>query len=91
MNGGLLVPAFDAPSDTRAADILAEVFPDRVVRLVPAGVLAESDIPLTSLVLPHPARLLERDRATLLPRSAWSQSVGIDAVEHYSDMIDGKI
>ncbi len=91
VNGGLLVPAFDAPSDTRAADILAEVFPDRVVRLVPAGVLAESDIPLTSLVLPHPARLLERDRATLLPRSAWSQSVGIDAVEHYSDMIDGKI
>jgi len=90
VNGGLLVPAFDAPSDARAADMLAEVFPDRVVRLVPAGLLAESDIPLTSVVLPHPARLLERDRATVLPRSAWSQPEAMDAVEHYSDMVEEK-
>ena len=71
--------------------MLAEVFPDRVVRLVPAGLLAESDIPLTSLVLPHPARLLERDRAKVLPRSAWSQPEAMDAVEHYSDMVEGKL
>jgi len=91
VNGGLLVPAFDAPSDARAADILADAFPDRVVQSVPAGVLAESDIPLTSLILPHFARLLERDRATVLPRSAWSQPEAMDALERYSAMVDGKL
>ena len=88
VNGGLLVPAFDVPSDARAADLLAEVFPDCVIKLVPATLLAESDLPLTSLAVPHPARLLERDRATPLPRSAWSQPA-TDAegvLQHYADM-----
>jgi agmatine deiminase len=92
VNGGLLVPAFDAPSDARAADMLAEVFPDRSIRLVPASLLAESDLPLTSLAVPHPARLLERDRATVLQRSAWSQPA-TDAegvLQHYADMASGK-
>ena len=71
VNGGLLVPAFDTPSDARAADILAEAFPDRVIQPVPATILAEAGITLTSLGLPHPARLLERDRATVFPRAAW--------------------
>ncbi len=73
INGGLLVPSFDAATDLRAADILAGVFPGRVVVRVPAAALAEMGVSLTSLALPHPARLLERDRATVLPRSAWSQ------------------
>ncbi len=92
VNGGLLVPAFDAPSDARAADMLAEVFPDRAIKLVPATLLAESDLPLTSLAVPHPARLLERDRATVLPRSAWSQPA-TDAegvLQHYADMADNE-
>ena len=92
VNGGLLVPAFDVPSDTRAADMLAEVFPDLEIRLVPAVLLAESDLPLTSLAVPHPARLLERDRATVLPRSAWSQpeTDAEGVLQHYADMANGK-
>ncbi len=73
MNGGVLMPSFDAASDARAADILAEHFPGRIIAPVPAAILAAADVTLTSLALPHPARLLERDRATVLPRSAWDQ------------------
>jgi agmatine deiminase len=35
VNGALIVPSFGDPHDTRAADILAEQFPDRAVRQVP--------------------------------------------------------
>ena len=68
---GLLVPAFGLPSDARAADLLADVFHGRAIRLVLARVLAAAGVTLTALALPHPARLLERDRAAAL--SAWSQ------------------
>ena len=90
VNGGVLVPAFDAPTDTRAADILAEVFPERVIQLVPARVLASAGITLTSLALPHPARLLERDRATVLPRSSWSQPTpdAESMLQHYIDLAE---
>jgi agmatine deiminase len=90
INGGLLIPSFDADSDARAADMLAEVFPGRTMTLVPAADLAAFGVSLTSLVLPHPARLLERERATILPRSAWSQPTP-DAeaiIQKYIDMAD---
>lgn len=88
VNGGLLVPAFDLPTDARAADMLAEAFPDRVIRLVPAVLLAAANLTLTSIAIPQPARLLERDRATVLPRSAWSQpTTDSEALlQHYIDM-----
>lgn len=35
VDGALIVPSFGDPHDARAADILAEQFPDRAVRLVP--------------------------------------------------------
>ncbi len=88
VNGGLLVPAFDLPSDARAADLLAEVFPERIIRPVPARGLAMTGVTLTALTLPHPARLLERDRAKVLPRSAWSRPTP-DAealLQHYIDL-----
>jgi len=90
LNGALLVPAFDAPSDQRAADILAAHFPGRVVALVPARDLALAGVTLTGLALPHPARLLERDRATVLPRSAWSQPTpDVDGfLQHYIDLAE---
>jgi agmatine deiminase len=75
LNGGLLVPSCDSQSDEKAADILAEQFPDRVIKLVPAAALAAAGISLASLAIPQPARLLERDRATILPRSAWESPV----------------
>ena len=92
VNGGVLMPAFDAPSDVRAADMLAEVFPGRVIRPVPAGALLEAGVTLTSLTLPHPARLLERSRAMVLPRSAWDQPTP-DAealLQKYIDMADAE-
>lgn len=73
VNGGVLMPAFDADNDARAADMLAEVFPGHVICPVPAMELAKAGLTLSSLVLPHPAPLLERDRVTVLPRAAWSQ------------------
>lgn len=90
LNSGLLVPAFDTASNIRAADILASCFPDRAVQLVPARDLALAGVTLTSLALPLPARLLERDRATVLPRSAWSQPTP-DAeglLQHYIDLAE---
>ncbi len=73
VNGGVLLPVFDSPTDEVAANLMRALFPDRVVRQIQATALAAAGVSLPSLALPHPARLLERDRATILPRSAWAQ------------------
>jgi len=73
VNGTVLVPSYDAPGDERAADILAGAFENHSVTPVPARTLAAAGLSLPSVILPHQARLLERDRATILPRSAWGQ------------------
>lgn len=88
VNGALLVPAYDESGDDRARAILAEHFPGQDVRLVPALDLAKAGLTLTGLALPHPARLLERDRASILPRSAWSQPPpDVDAIlQKYIDL-----
>ena len=88
VNGAVLAPAYDQATDERARAILAEQFPGHHVRLVPALALAEAGLTLTSAALPHPARLLERDRASLLPRSAWAQPASdVDAIlQKYIDL-----
>ncbi|MHB1205837.1 MAG: agmatine deiminase family protein [Rhodospirillaceae bacterium] len=88
VNGAVLVPGYDQASDDRARAILAEQFPNHQVRLVPALALARFGLTLTGAVLPHPARLLERDRASLLPRSAWAQPASdVDAIlQKYIDL-----
>jgi agmatine deiminase len=73
INGTILAPAYGEDTDEDARAILIEQFPGHQVRLVPALDLAGAGLTLTGLALPHPARLLERDRASILPRSAWSQ------------------
>lgn len=86
VNGGVLMPAFGIAQDIRAADMLADVFPGRVIRPIPVI----PNLPLSTLMLPHPARLLERDRATVLPRSAWGEA-GPDAealLQKYIDMAE---
>ncbi len=90
INGTVLVPAYDAPADERAADILAGAFENHPVISVPARALAEAGVSLPSLILPHQARLLERDRATVLPRSAWGQAPpDVDAIlQKYIDMAE---
>lgn len=86
------MPAFDDPGDARAADMLAEVFPDRVIQLLPAAVLAEAGLALTNLGLPHAARLLERERATVVPRAAWARPTpDTEALlRHYANLAEGE-
>jgi agmatine deiminase len=90
VNGTVLVPTYDVPADARAADILAGAFENHSVTQVPARALAEAGLSLPSLILPHQARLLERDRATILPRSAWGQEPpDVDALlQKYIDMAE---
>lgn len=91
VNGAVLVPTFDAPTDENALDVIRRAFPDRDVKSIPALDFAVHGVSLTSLSLPQPARLLQRDRANTLPRSAWAQPVpDADAfLQKYIDM-DGE-
>jgi len=73
VNGAILVPMFGTGTDESALDVLARSFPGRAIEPVPAMIFADHETSLTALALPQPARLLQRDRATTLPRSAWSQ------------------
>ena len=92
VNGGVLVPAFETPADEAATHILRTLFPERVVRQVRATTLTAAGVSLASLALPHPARLLERDRATVLPRSAWTQPApDIDGfLQKYIDLAESE-
>lgn len=88
INGAVLVPMFGAPTDESAMDVLARAFPGRDIVPVPALELAVHGVSLTSAAIPQPARLLQRDRATTLPRSAWTQSSpgAEDLLQKYIDM-----
>ena len=90
VNGAVFVPSYDAVTDDEAAQIFARLFPDREIRMAPARALAEGGATLASLAIPQPARLLERDRATVLPRSAWSQQApDVDAMlQKYIDLAE---
>ncbi len=92
VNGAVLVPVFDASTDDNALEVLGRAFPGRVIEPVPALDLAAHGVSLTSLALPQPARLLQRGRATTLPRSAWAQPVpDVEAIlQKYIDMAGGK-
>lgn len=73
VNGAVLTPMFGAPTDAHALEALARAFPGREIVPVQALALAMHGVSLTALALPQPARLLQRDRATTLPRSARMQ------------------
>lgn len=92
LNGAVLVPVFDAPTDENALEVLGRAFPGRRIEPVPALDLAAHGVSLTSLALPQPARLLQRGRATTLPRSAWALPVpDVEAIlQEYIDMANGK-
>jgi len=68
--------------------VLARAFPGRDIVPVLALELAVHGVSLTSAAIPQPARLLQRDRATTLPRSAWTQSTpgAEDLLQKYIDM-----
>lgn len=91
LNGAVLVPVFDAPTDENALEVLGRAFPGRAIEPIPALDLAAHGVSLTGLALPQPARLLQRGRATTLPRSAWAQPVpDVEAIlQKYIDMAGG--
>lgn len=92
LNGAVLVPVFGASTDDNALEVLGRAFPGRAIEPVPALDLAAYGVSLTSLALPQAARLLQRGRATTLPRSAWSQPVpDVEAIlQKYIDLAGGK-
>ena len=92
VNGAVLVPVFGAATDEAALAVLRRAFPDRAIVPIPAQEMATHGVSLTSIALPQPARLLQRDRATTLPRSSWTQPVpDADAIlEKYIDMAEKK-
>jgi agmatine deiminase len=54
-NGGVIVPAFEDPQDTKAFEIVARAFPDREVVQVPATELAYGGGGIHSITLAQPA------------------------------------
>lgn len=72
-NQAVLVPQYDLKSDELALNNMKPIFPGREVIGVDARTLLNHEMSLSSLLQYQPARLLERHKATLLPRSAWNR------------------
>lgn len=90
LNTAVLVPRYGDPEDDGAAQIIGNAFPGRAVKQVDAEALAAGGSSLSSLIQYQPARLLERDKATLLPKSAWHRPVPdyIGLLEAYIEKVE---
>ena len=75
MNTAILMPSYDLPEDDVAKDFLRDTFPGRTIRQVNAKDLLLGGASVSSVTQYQPARLLERNKATLLPKSAWQRPV----------------
>ncbi|NKB44449.1 MAG: hypothetical protein GKS03_09255, partial [Alphaproteobacteria bacterium] len=72
-NQAVLAPQYGIASDEPALNALKKAFPGREIIGVDATPFFTHEASLSSLLQYQPARLLERHKATLLPRSAWQQ------------------
>lgn len=75
LNTAVLVPAYGIPEDDLALDRIADAFPGRDTIQIPTQAIVAAGASLSSLLQYQPARLLERSKATLLPKSAWHRPV----------------
>ena len=75
VNAAIFVPFYDCPEDQQARKTLQRVFPHTKIEPVDMSVIAKTDLALSSLVIGQPARLLERHKATILPKSAYNRPV----------------
>lgn len=72
-NQAVLVPQYGLTSDDPALNALNRLFPGREMIGVDAKTVLDHGASFSSLLQYQPARLLERHKATLLPRSAWQR------------------
>ncbi len=75
LNTAVLVPGYGVTEDEVAVKKIGDALPGRAVRIVPALDLVKGRASLSSVTQYLPARLLERNKATLLPKSAWQRPV----------------
>ena len=75
MNTAILMPSYNLPEDEVARNYLEDTFPGRTIVEVDATELVQGGASVSSLTQYQPARLLERHKATLLPKSAWQRPV----------------
>jgi agmatine deiminase len=89
-NQAVLVPQYGLPSDITAAATVGAFLPGRRVIKTRATELIKSGASLSSLLQYQPARLLERHKATLLPKSAWQQPAPdyIGLLDQYIERIE---
>lgn len=89
-NQAILVPQYGLSSDVAAAATVGALFPGRKVINTQAAKLIKSGVSLSSLLQYQPARLLERHKATLLPKSAWQQPAPdyIGLLDQYIERIE---
>ncbi len=76
LNTALLVPQYgDSKCDETACEILSGCFPGRTIEPIDCRELVKRGITLSRMVQYQPARLLDRSKATLLPKSSWQRPV----------------
>lgn len=91
-NQAVLVPQYGIDSDDEAASTIGAVFPGRTVIKVDAAEILAASGSLSSLLQYQPARLLERHKATLLPKSAWQRPTPdyIGMLDQYIEQIENE-
>lgn len=75
-NKAILVPQFgEQTTDDAARDVIAKCFPGRIAEPIDCRELLEKGMVLSGMFQYQPARLLDRSKATLLPKSSWHRPV----------------
>jgi agmatine deiminase len=76
LNTAVLLPQYGCQqTDSAARDVITRCFPGRAIELVPCGTLIKRGSSLSRILQYQPARLLDRSKATLLPKSSWQRPV----------------
>ncbi len=75
LNKAVLIPHYGTTEDTEVAGLFKILFPGRTIVGIDATAIIAGGASLSRLLQYQPARLLERGKATLLPKSAWHRPV----------------
>ena len=75
VNAAVFLPFYNCAEDQAARKVIQQVFPHVKIEPVNMTPVLETSLALSSLVIGQPARLLERHKATILPKSAYNRPV----------------